>query len=681
MKNFRVVMVAMMSLLMLNVSAQIPQGYYESAEGKKDAALLEALFNTIKDHHVISYNSLEPYYERTDYAGDSILDMYSTCHFTMDYANRQQKAVCDGWNKEHSIPQSWFNEASPMKSDLFHVYPTDARVNNFRSNYPYGEVNGGNGTGFKDNYGNHGLGKLGENTFSGYSGKVFEPADQYKGDFARTYFYMVARYRDRALDKSNGSVVFTSSPTNLTTFAKNLFLKWHRQDPVSEKEIARNDSVFAIQNNRNPFIDYPYLVEYIWGSKTGVAADFTQMISSSDPEFIPGESDGYHEASDPLLICATTSIAFPTLRDGEAAEQKLQFQGVRLKDDVIISISGANADCFSATPDYIDIEDMQASNKQDITVTYKPTSNAVHSAVLTIASEGANTIEVALSGACAVECEIIWIANCEEYEEGNPTLSVAIGNKVTELPTPPTACSETSTQFVGWSQKQITTPTDEVPDDLFSDASESPVINGNTTFYAVFARLTQKGSDTPKELTWTPEGQEAGWTADGIKKSGNVYVFITGASLISPEIDLTTLEKVVVKIRSYGGTSYNTLEIRAGEDLLGKVEADGSTYTERTWTNDLDLGGISALTFTSPTTTTKNGPGVAQITIYSAGLQYIYDQFTTSCPGKCGDEPVNPEQGLEEVTAPHKAQMFIHNGQLYILSGDHIYNIMGQQLQ
>ena len=265
--------------------AAIPAGYYSGVDGKNSAdAILSALNARITNHTVVNYSALEDYYPQTDVYADTIWDIYSTCCFHMSDGNKGQNAVCDSWNKEHSIPQSWFGEKSPMKSDLFHVYPTDARVNGYRSNYPYGEVSGPNGTGFKDNYKGHGLGKLGSNTFSGYSGKVFEPADEFKGDLARTYFYMVARYRDQALNASSGSAVFTSSKTNLTTYAQNLFLKWHRNDPVSQKEIDRNQAVYGIQHNRNPFIDYPELVEYIWGDKKGQAVNLAALTPTSKVE-------------------------------------------------------------------------------------------------------------------------------------------------------------------------------------------------------------------------------------------------------------------------------------------------------------------------------------------------------------------------------------------------------------
>lgn len=263
--------------------AAIPTGYYADVDGKKGADnILNALNEIIDDHTVIAYKSLEPYYEQTDFYADTLWDMYSTCRFTMADANVPQSAVCDGWNKEHVCCQSWLG-SGPMVSDLYNVYPTDARVNNIRSNYPYGEVNGDNGTGISKNTGNHAMGKLGANTFAGYSGKAFEPHDNYKGDFARTFMYMVARYRDNILNGSTeGQVMFVSGKTNFTEYAKNLLMKWHHADPVSQKEIDRNQAVYGIQHNRNPFIDYPDLADYIWGDKVGQTIDLTSMTPTCE---------------------------------------------------------------------------------------------------------------------------------------------------------------------------------------------------------------------------------------------------------------------------------------------------------------------------------------------------------------------------------------------------------------
>lgn len=272
--------------------AVIPDNYYDQVDNKKSADnILNALNSTISSHTVLNYNALEDYYEQTDFYADTLWDMYSTCRFVMDDGNKEQQAVCDAWNKEHLVCQSWFS-GSGMKSDLFNVYPTDARINGMRSNYPYGEVNGAYGTGISKNNG-HALGKVGSNTFSGYSGTVFEPHDDYKGDFARSFMYMAACYRSGSLNAANGSAMYTAAPTNLTTYAQNLLMKWHRQDPVSQKEIDRNQAVYTVQGNRNPFIDYPYLAEFIWGTHAGETLDMSQLMPSTDPDFVPGASSGW----------------------------------------------------------------------------------------------------------------------------------------------------------------------------------------------------------------------------------------------------------------------------------------------------------------------------------------------------------------------------------------------------
>ena len=259
--------------------AAVPTGYYNDVNGKKGADnILNALNTCIsRNYNEISYNSLESHYLNTDFYADTLWDMYSTCRVTYADANPQQKFVCDGWNKEHVCCQSWLG-SGPMESDLFNVYPTDARINNLRSNFPYGIVS--SFSGFSGDPDHHGLGKLGPSVVG--IGTVYQPDARYKGDFARTFFYMVARYRSNIINSGNGSHMFTSNPTNLTTYALNFLLQWHRDDPVSEKEIDRNQGVYGEQNNRNPFIDYPELVEYIWGDKVGQTVDLSTMVPTCE---------------------------------------------------------------------------------------------------------------------------------------------------------------------------------------------------------------------------------------------------------------------------------------------------------------------------------------------------------------------------------------------------------------
>lgn len=242
-----------------------PSGYYDSCENKNQAELLSALCKVVGPHTTISNKGLLDLYKKSDvYPDGKLWDMYSTKHWNSGESCGQYKGVGDCYNREHSFPKSWFDDASPMYSDAFHLYPTDGKVNGQRCNYPYGEC--ANGTTLPSSGSVKALGKLGKSTFAGYSGTVFEPDDQYKGDFARSYFYMAAAYNTRISQWSSDMLAGNSYPA-YKTWAINLLLKWHRQDPVSQKERDRQEVVYGRQNNRNPFIDHPELAEYIWGDK------------------------------------------------------------------------------------------------------------------------------------------------------------------------------------------------------------------------------------------------------------------------------------------------------------------------------------------------------------------------------------------------------------------------------
>lgn len=247
--------------------AQEPVGYYSPAEGKKDAELKTALYTIIKDHTVLEYYSSSTSFKSTDWhpatAG------YPNGYFWDMYSNNKRTSWT-GMNREHSMPKSWWS-ASPENtvaySDLNNLYPSDATANSAKLNYSLGEVGG------TPIYSN-GVVKVGTNSFSGYTGTVFEPADEYKGDFARDYMYVVSCYEDYANNwRSTGTLSMLSTGTYpvFKPWAVNLLLKWHRQDPVSTKETIRNTAVFSLQNNRNPFIDHPELAEFIWGEYKGEA--------------------------------------------------------------------------------------------------------------------------------------------------------------------------------------------------------------------------------------------------------------------------------------------------------------------------------------------------------------------------------------------------------------------------
>ena len=245
-------------LLFLLASAQAPAYYYNIADGKSGYQLRIALFNIIKNHNQQSYSSLWEHFRQTDAKNDgTVWDMYSdnpdgNSAYSYTFANQCGNYSSEGdcFNREHSVPKSWFDDQYPMYTDLFHLYPTDGYVNNKRSNFPFGEVENATWTSTNGS-------KLGLNSTNGYSGTVFEPIDAYKGDFARTLFYMATRYMDKDLSQTESSAFIGS---DLKPWALEIMLQWHIDDPVSEKEIERNNAVYEIQGNRNPFIDYPDLV-------------------------------------------------------------------------------------------------------------------------------------------------------------------------------------------------------------------------------------------------------------------------------------------------------------------------------------------------------------------------------------------------------------------------------------
>ena len=236
--------------------AQIPNGYYNNATGKTGEELKTALHDIIKGHHVVSYGGLLNAFAYTDCKPNGkIWDIYSNYEFSLSTGlcgEYEQEGDC--WNREHTWPQSWFNGATTPRSDLFHVYPTDGFVNAQRGNYPYGEVNhptytSGNGS------------KLGPCVTQGYSAKVFEPVDEYKGDIARSYFYMSVRYSGEDDDWGTSGM---TNKSDIKPWAMTMLLRWSDEDPVSDKEIARNNAVYGYQNNRNPFIDHPEYARMIW---------------------------------------------------------------------------------------------------------------------------------------------------------------------------------------------------------------------------------------------------------------------------------------------------------------------------------------------------------------------------------------------------------------------------------
>jgi endonuclease I len=295
---FRIILLIQINLLFVGLGlAQIPSGYYNGTSGLNGSALKSKLHKIIRGHTERTYSQLWTDFEKTDVKSNGkVWDMYSdvpggTPSYEFTFGTNQcgtYSAEGDCYNREHSFPKSWWgggtSSSDTMYTDLFHLVPTDGYVNNQRSSYPYGEV--GTATWTSSNGS-----KLGTSNYGGYTGTVFEPIDAFKGDFARSYFYMATRYLSRFDSWASNTDMLDGS--GFSTWALDLLLDWHHQDPVSQKEINRNDSIYTIQGNRNPFIDHPEWVDSIWNpSSSSGSGSGSGSGSSSSSTYAEGFDTG-----------------------------------------------------------------------------------------------------------------------------------------------------------------------------------------------------------------------------------------------------------------------------------------------------------------------------------------------------------------------------------------------------
>lgn len=260
----------------------IPSGYYNGLDGKTKESLKTAVKGSISGQKVISY-------------GDDTWDVFRDSDVRSDgtwwdiYSNEKRYANSGhgGMNIEHGVANSWWGKTkNEAYKDIHHLFPSDAAANSRKSNYPLGEASTVTWT--------NGVTIIGKpkNGHGGQGGYIYEPCDEYKGDNARAYFYMAARYPDITWSTSNytswGIMFRQESYPTLNDWSIELLLRWSREDPVSQKEIDRNEAIYKHQKNRNPFVDFPDLAEYIWGNKMGQAFDLKAHLNGEtggdDPE-------------------------------------------------------------------------------------------------------------------------------------------------------------------------------------------------------------------------------------------------------------------------------------------------------------------------------------------------------------------------------------------------------------
>lgn len=380
----------------LTAAAGYPDGYYNRMDGKKKEALKSAAKQCVQSHSRLGYYDLPNYWQYSDVYPELVdgmkrwWDMYSDAVYLIRPGQTgKQSFSANKMQREHAVPKSWWKqggnvEYTPAYSDMWNLYPSDASANQAKSNYPFGETR----TAKFDN----GVTKIGSPKagYGGGSSTVFEPADEYKGDFARAIFYMATVYDD--LNWVYDYMFVSNTYPSLVPWAVNMLLQWSRQDPVSQKEIDRNDYVEQYQGNRNPFVDFPNLAEYIWGLRTSETFIISEQENTGTTPPITG---------DPEITAPVNgeSLDFGQAAAGHSVSRALQITGHNMTSPLSLRVVGTDRNYFLPEVTSIPATTMNQNGGYLLNITYLPAATGKHEAKLTLYDGGIDgSIAVTLTG-------------------------------------------------------------------------------------------------------------------------------------------------------------------------------------------------------------------------------------------------------------------------------------------
>lgn len=383
-------------LLAYPMYAGFREGYYSSLDGKRKETLKAAAKQSVTNHTRLEYYDLPEYWQYSDVYPELVnglkrwWEMYSDATYLIraDQTGKQSFSA-NKMQREHAVPKSWWKKAgsveyTPAYSDMWNLYPSDAAANQAKLNYAFGEVN-------RAEFDN-GITKVGtpKPGYGGGSSRVFEPADQYKGDFARAIFYMATVYDD--INWVYDWMFTQSSYPTLTPWTINMLLQWSRQDPVSQKEIDRNNYVEQYQGNRNPFIDFPNLAEYIWGLRTEETFYVADQENSDPTPPITG---------DPEITSPVNGEAFDfgQVAVSHGRNRSLRIAGNNLTSPLSLRVSGSDKNLFIPAVTTIPAATMNQNGGYLLNIEYLPDAIGKHEAKLILYDGGlTGSIAVTLKG-------------------------------------------------------------------------------------------------------------------------------------------------------------------------------------------------------------------------------------------------------------------------------------------
>ena len=540
--------------------AQAPTAYYNNATGKTGDELKVALHNIITGHTTINYSNIWNAFWSTDNKGNNVVwDMYSDgAEYSYSYVSNDQcgEYVQEGdcYNREHSWPQSWFsgNDQAVPSRDLHHVFPTDGFVNAQRGNYPFGEVNTASWTSQNGS-------KLGTCKSSlGYSGTVFEPIDEYKGDFARALMYMSVRYYGEDDDWGTSGM---TNKSEILPWAMTMLLRWNDEDPVSQKEIDRNNAVYGIQGNRNPFIDRPEYARMIWDPNWHGGIGGYEKVTSTD-EITDGEYlivyeggslafDGSLTALDATNNTIEVSIfgnniESNNITDASAFTITAKTGGYSIKSArgyYIGNTSDANALKTSQTDAYVNTITIMEGDNVDIV------SSSSHLRYNSVTDQ--NRFRYYKSSSYTNQQAIqlykkitVYSINLADVEHGSISADVeeAIEGTIVTL----TATPNVGYEFDHWSVTDTENNTIEVTDNQFEMPSSNVMVSAVFVYVGVFSQQYYLVTDVSQLVAGrtylivnTAEGQALSKTQNNNNRSGVVVTVVDG---VISSIDATVCE-------------------------------------------------------------------------------------------------------------------------------------------
>lgn len=380
----------------LSAAAGYREGYYNRLDGKQRESLKAAAKACVTNHTQLGYYDLPNYWQYSDVYPELVdgckrwWDMYSDALYLIRGGQSgTQSFSANHMQREHSVPKSWWKkngsvEYTPAYSDMWNLYPSDASANQAKSNYPFGETRT---TVFDNGVTKVGAPKAG---FGGGASTVFEPGDEYKGDFARAIFYMATVYDDLNW-VYNYMFVANDYPT-LVPWAVNMLLQWARQDPVSQKEIERNDIVEQYQGNRNPFVDFPALAEYIWGVRTSETFYISEQENTGTTPPITGDPEITAPVNGESLDFGATAV-------GYGVSRALQISGHNMTSPLSLRVVGTDRTMFIPEVTSIPATTINANGGYLLNIIYLPTTTGNHEAKLTLYDGGiGGSIAVTLRG-------------------------------------------------------------------------------------------------------------------------------------------------------------------------------------------------------------------------------------------------------------------------------------------